>query len=74
MSLRIPSSSTTSGTPLVGLPVQNTDTMRLTGQTSVAQNTCKNDFKHLLTSSMNRTWCVAFVDDHKQGNEPCTHK
>jgi hypothetical protein len=48
--------------------------VRLTGQTGVAQNTCKNNFKHLLTSSTNQTWWVAFVDDHKQGNEPCTHK
>jgi hypothetical protein len=45
-----------------------------TGQTGVAQNTCKSNFKHLLTSSTNQTWWVAFVDDHKQGNEPCTHK
>jgi hypothetical protein len=46
--------------------------VRLTGQTSVAQSTCKNNFKHLLTSSMNQTWWVDFVDDYKQGNEPCT--
>jgi hypothetical protein len=45
-----------------------------TGQTGVAQNTYKNNFKHLMTSSMNQTWWVTFVDDHKQGNEPCTHK
>jgi hypothetical protein len=46
----------------------------LTSQTGMAQSTCKNNFKHLLTSSKNQTWWVAFVDDHKQGNEPCTHK
>jgi hypothetical protein len=45
-----------------------------TGQTGVAQSTCKNNFKHLLTSSMNQIWWMAFVDDRKQGNEPCTHK
>jgi creatinine amidohydrolase/Fe(II)-dependent formamide hydrolase-like protein len=45
-----------------------------TGQTGVAQSTCKNNFKQLLTSRTNQTWCVAFVNDHKQGNEPCTHK
>jgi hypothetical protein len=27
-----------------------------TGQASVAQSTCKNSFKLLLTSSMNETW------------------
>jgi hypothetical protein len=47
---------------------------RGTGQTGVAQCTCKNNFKILLTSSTNQTWCVAIVDDHKQGNEPCIHK
>jgi hypothetical protein len=52
-----------------------------TGQTGaphrsdgVAQNTNKNNFKHLLISSTNWNWCVAFVDEHKQGNDPCTHK
>jgi hypothetical protein len=45
-----------------------------TGQTGIAQNTCKNNFKHLLTSSTNWTWCVAFVYEHKQGNDPYTHK
>jgi hypothetical protein len=48
--------------------------MNLTGQTGVAQRTCKNNFKHLLASSMNETQDVAFVDDNKQSNEPCTHK
>jgi hypothetical protein len=48
--------------------------VRLACQTGVAQSTCKNNFKHLLTSSTNQTWWVAFVDDHKQGNEPCIHK
>jgi hypothetical protein len=48
--------------------------VRLTGQTGVAQRTCKNNFKHLLASSTNQTQGVAFVDDHKQSNEPCTHK
>jgi hypothetical protein len=47
---------------------------RGTGQTGVAQSTCKNNFKLLLTSSVNQTWWVAFVDDHKQGDEACTHK
>jgi hypothetical protein len=45
-----------------------------TGQTGVAQSTYKNNFKHLLNSSTNQIWWVAFVDDHKQGNEPCKHK
>jgi hypothetical protein len=48
--------------------------VRLTGQTGVAQSSCKTNFKHLLTSSTNQTWWVAFVNDHKKGNEPCTHK
>jgi hypothetical protein len=39
--------------------------VRLTGQTGVAQSTCKNNFKRLLTSSTNQTWSVASVDDHK---------
>jgi hypothetical protein len=45
-----------------------------TGMTGVAQSTCKNNFKLLLTSSTNQTWWVALVHDHRQGNDPYTHK
>jgi hypothetical protein len=45
-----------------------------TSQTGEPQRTCKNSFRLLLTSNTNQTWWVPLVDDHKQGNEPCTHK
>jgi hypothetical protein len=61
---------------------QNDQALDFTGDTDQTGDVHRSDrcstkhlqkqLKHLLTSSTNQTWWVAFVNDQKQGNEPYT--